>query len=771
MAIKRFVCLVCHFCFIISVSGQSLSTSKQVVLQGYWWDYFNANYSYKYADYLSALAPRLRSVGIDAVWIPPTVKNSQITYMGYSPFDHYDLGDKYQKGFLKTKMGDKDQLLRMVAVLKANGIDVIQDIVLNHIDGAGSQNGAGGRDPAAIDDGATNKFKNFRYVSYATPASAESASNYLARSGRFSKNWPNFYPNNSYICCSNEMNTPYWGPDISYESNSYGLSSNATYNPNQSSDYMRTNTRNWLMWYKKQMGWEGVRIDAIKHFPTYIVEDFLWNIQHGNGWANGTDDMFAVGEWVGGASALDQWCNDVQNRAGTFDFSLRNALTGIIQGNGSFDLGTVPNYQQSNRQRTVPFVNNHDTFRPILDNNGNYNGWNFGSQLGPQIEPNDPRLSLVYAIAFAVDGAPMVYFEDLFDIGYNGNRYNHDPTDSTELPMRSDIINIIWCHQNLDFKSGSYLVRWQENSALVIERDAKAIIAVNDNWNSWKNITGIQSNFSDGTVLKDYSGANTQTITVYGGGKIDISIPPCDGSANLGRRGYCIWAPDGIQTNYVNPSESITQEWEMANDLGDSHPLSLQQGGMLPVNSQECRVVGKVYAKEYSTINVELYPLFSNLSINLLLVDSNCTVIDSISGVGNLIHDFDVSSESWYTIKIRNTTANQSGQKCWVKVNYEAPSHPFLDAIKNKCSCIPPPSVGLYEIIDKLNIYPNPTTGIINLSFVKDYSSSKFEVVDLSGKVVLFGKVNNKLELDVSHLTKGIYYLKIGRTMSKFIKM
>ena len=38
-------------------------------------------------------------------------------------------------------MGDKDQLLRMVAVLKANGVDVIQDIVLNHTDGAGSQNG------------------------------------------------------------------------------------------------------------------------------------------------------------------------------------------------------------------------------------------------------------------------------------------------------------------------------------------------------------------------------------------------------------------------------------------------------------------------------------------------------------------------------------------------------------------------------------------------------------------------------------------------------
>ena len=164
----------------------------------------------------------------------------------------------------------------------------------------------------------------------------------------------NFYPNNNYNCCSNEQNTPYWGPDISYDPLSFGLSSNASYNPVQSINYMRNSMRNWLLWYKKQVGFSGVRIDAIKHFPAYIAEDFLWNLQHGNGWANGTDDMFAVGEWVGGSSELDQWCNDVQNRAGTFDFSLRNALVGIIQGAGSFDLGTVPNFQQSNRNRTVP---------------------------------------------------------------------------------------------------------------------------------------------------------------------------------------------------------------------------------------------------------------------------------------------------------------------------------------------------------------------------------------------------------------------------------
>ena len=770
MAINRVIAFICSFLILLSYSAQTLNTSKQVTLQGYWWDYFNSNYSYKYADYLAALAPRLRSIGIDAVWIPPTIKNKQIVDMGYAPFDHYDLGDKYQKGFLKTKMGDKDLLLRMVAVLKANGIDVIQDIVLNHITGAGSQNGLGGQDIAALSDGTTNKYKNFRYTCYETPATSESAANYLARKGRFSKNWPNFYPNNNYICCSNEMNTPYWGPDISYESSSYGLSSNATYNPNQYADYMRTGMRNWLMWYKKQMGWEGVRIDAIKHFPTYVVEDFLWNLQHGNGWANGTDDMFAVGEWVGGASELDQWCNDVQNRAGTFDFSLRNALTGIVQGNGSFDLGTVPNYQQSNRQRTVPFVNNHDTFRPILDNNGNYNGWNLGSQLGPHIEPNDPRLGLVYAITFAVDGAPMVYFEDLFDIGYNSNRYNHNPKDSLELPMRSDIVNIIWCHQNLNFKDGSYLVRWQENDALVIERDSNALIAVNDHWSNWKNLNGVQTNWPDGTILKDYSQANTTTTTVYGGGKVDISIPPCDGSANNGRRGYCIWAPDGIQTNYVNSSESITQEWEMADDLGDSHVASLQQGGKLPSNSQECRVVGKVFPKANSTISVELYPLFSTLSINLLLVDSNCNVIDSTSGIGNILHDFNIADESWYTIKIRNTTPNQMGQKCWVKLTYDAPTSPNLNTTKNKCACSSTTSFNFEDQLIDYNIYPNPANEFIQILDNENIYGKDYEILDISGRIIQSGKLSLNNQVDVTSLRVGSYYLNLSGHLTKFIK-
>ncbi|MFM7596336.1 MAG: hypothetical protein ACKO4Y_09170, partial [Flavobacteriales bacterium] len=82
---------------IVQPIAQVNPTNRQVLLQGFWWDYWNSNYPNGWANYLTELAPRLRGLGIDAIWIPPTIKNSGTNSVGYSPFDHYDLGDKYQK--------------------------------------------------------------------------------------------------------------------------------------------------------------------------------------------------------------------------------------------------------------------------------------------------------------------------------------------------------------------------------------------------------------------------------------------------------------------------------------------------------------------------------------------------------------------------------------------------------------------------------------------------------------------------------------------------
>jgi alpha-amylase len=749
--------------------GSSINpTNRQIVLQGFWWDYFNANYPDGWANYLAELAPRLKNLGIDAIWIPPTIKNTGTNSVGYAPFDHYDLGDKWQKNSVKTRLGDKDELLRMMAVMKANGIDVIQDIVLNHITGAGGGSSAGGQDPSAIDDGQTNRYKNFRYACYSTPAQNETSGNYLARQGRFPKNWHNFYPNANNPCCTNDINSPFWGPDISYESNSFGLSSNATFNPQQTSDYMRIGIRDWLIWYKKQMGWDGVRIDAVKHFPAYVSEDVLWNLQNNAAWASGSSDMFAVGEWVGGITEMDGWANSVLNRAGTFDFSLRGALQGMVQGNGNYNIGSIPSSQQTNRQRTVPFVNNHDTFRPQLSSQGNYIGWN--SALGTQIEPNDGRNSAAHAIAMAVDGAPQIFLEDLFNIGYQGNRFNHEPKIDSTLPTRSDIENIIWCHQNLRFKEGAYLVRWQAADALVIERQNKAIIAATDSWTVWQNLTGVQTSWSDGTVLMDYSGANSGTRTVYGGGKVDISIPPCDGTAILGRRGYSIWAPLGITTNYVRPAKSITQEWEMENDLGDRHLNSLEQGGRLPDNSLDCRTVGRIFADSGSTITLSVFPSEILLGIRVSLLDNNCLLLDSATGTGEFTQTFQAPYAGWYTMRVQNATSTQLGQKCWVKANYTAPQSVETNVTKNKCACVS--TVGLNEIPDNnlLSLFPNPANTSIELNLSSE-GEFTWELLSLSGSTVKSGKSSqNTLQISLEEIENGTYFIRVNQENQVFLK-
>jgi len=766
---------------VLPAAAQVNPTNRQIVLQAFWWDYWNSNYPNGWANYLTELAPRLKALGIDAVWIPPTIKNQAQNGVGYAPFDQYDLGDKYQKGFLKTRLGDKDELMRMIAVMKANGIDVIQDIVLNHVNGAGSQNGSGGIDPAAMDDGTTQRYKNFRYVSYATPATNETAANYLARSGRFSKNWQNFYPNPGNACCNNDINSVWWGPDISFEPNGIGQSSNATFNPVQAPSYMRNEMRNWIIWNKKQLGWDGVRLDAVKHFPNEVTEDYLWNLQFGSLWASGGNELFAVGEWVGGMGALDAWADAVQNRAGTFDFALRNALTGIISGNGNFDLGTVPGYQQQNRGRTVPFVNNHDTFRPQLSATGNYTGWNTSQQLGPHIEPSNTRLSVVYAIALAVDGAPQVFLEDLFNLGYLGNRFNHSPTVDSTLPTRSDLENLLWCHQNLRFKEGAYLVRWQAADALVIERSAKALIAVNDHWSQWQNLTGVQTSWTDGTVLTDYTGATSGTRTVYGGGKVDLAIPPCNGTAPNGRRGYSIWAPQGITTNYDRPAKRITQEWEMADDLGDRHTASLQQGGALPNNSLDCRVAGRIFAQAGEEIDVELYPADTLRALTVILLDKDCQAVDSTTGAGALTLQHVPTQSGWYTLRVRNATATQPGQKCWVKVTYQAPAVVQTNVAKQKCACVNTIGTNVAEEVllqQAVRIFPNPVTQQLYLVLdAEQWTWHTAKVKDLQGRLLrqhVLPKDALECQLNVEVLPAGMYLLEVqhsgGRSVQRFIK-
>ena len=711
--------------FVLTASLHAQPTTKRVLFQGFWWDYYNANFDAGWADYLTELAPRLREMGVDAIWIPPTLKNEGGTGgVGYAPFDHYDLGDKFQKNTVETRLGTKDELLRMVAVMHANGIEVIQDIVPNHNIGAGDATGAGGEDPTADGD----RFKNFRYTSWATPATDNSAADYLARSGRFEKNKQNFHPNPGHNCSTGDICGQLFGPDICYEPNAFGQSSNATHNPAQSSLHMRNGFREHLIWQMKQMGYDGIRMDAVKHFPTNVAEDFIANLQLNTDFMARQDAMFAVGEWVGGTSEVDAWYSGVQGRAGVFDFNLRafgagGGLRAMVYGQDAFDMTTLPGLQQtganrihlSGYHRTVPFVNNHDTFRPQVDADGNYTGWNTGDELSAHIEPNEPRLAAAYAVIFAMDGNPQVFFEDLFDIGYNSDRYTHQPSVSTSLRAREDVVNLMQAHQKLDFKGGNYFVRSAEaggtdgngqpfgvfvaqgqlSDHLVIERGGKALIGITDKWDVVQEVF-VDTDFPAGTVLQDYSGANgVTTYTVPADGRTRVVTQPVNFPANSGNyHGYSIWAPvpnnqpfasvAAMQAFLSSPASALptttTQEWEMADDLGDSHCQSLGQGGALPAGSTNQRTVGKIFVQGGQPLTYLLSPDDNAQDVTLFFQTLDGTNLHSANGTGGLNGSFTPGATGWIAAKIRNSTATNAGQNVRVRLTYTAPTVVDTDA-------------------------------------------------------------------------------------------
>ena len=748
---------------------------KKVVVQAFWWDYWNNNFRFKWADYLTELAPRLKSLGVDAIWVPPNYKNDGPGSVGYGPFDQYDLGDKYQKGetasdTMRTRSGNKDELLRMIAVMHANGIEVIQDVVLNHQSGAGNRGGAGGRDftvaSAPYQDNASNYYKNFRYVCYGTPHLDTSTADYFTRMGRWSKNLHNFYPNaNNNSVNTNAINTAYFGPDMAYENNSIGLSTNIPtsgsvaikgitkpyFNPIQPSNYMAQGAKDWAVWYKKQTGADGFRWDAVKHFGYDVQRDLTYALKYQSGFANGGNEMFNVGEYVGTQSEVDYYVSQLvksgtptesgvsnEQMSGGFDFGLRGYGSGggiysMVLSSGGFDMQTLPNAQQSTRYfdypngkrvyKTVPFVNSHDTYRPIFTVNGNYSqtlgnsaGWNTSNELGgngQHIDPREPRFAAANAVISAVDGNPCFFIEDVFDYFSKDKRWSHLPSNTDSLPLRADVGNIMQCHQKLAFKDGDYGVPTAQTGTsapfylagsstdhLVLERTGKALIGITDAYSPASNNTADQqvwvtcnTAWIPGTILYDYSGAHgIGGSTIQSDRRVLIKTAPCGHNipGALGH-GYSIWAPypNGTPTsvqdlyNYIatydQPRVRTTQqEWEMADDLGDSHCASLGQGGQLPANSTNQRVAGKIFVQSGTNVAYYLKPAVDNTNISISLWDLDGNKLSEASGNSSaaspISGSFSTTYTGWITIKVRNANATQPAQKVWANVTYTAPT-------------------------------------------------------------------------------------------------
>jgi glycosidase len=88
---------------------------------------FNVNW-----DELNAKMPEIAEAGYTSLWLPPPAKAGSVFSVGYDLFDPFDLGDKNQRGTIRTKYGTKAELLQVMETAHRFGLRVYFDNIMNH---------------------------------------------------------------------------------------------------------------------------------------------------------------------------------------------------------------------------------------------------------------------------------------------------------------------------------------------------------------------------------------------------------------------------------------------------------------------------------------------------------------------------------------------------------------------------------------------------------------------------------------------------------------
>jgi len=347
------------------------------------------------ANYLSQL-------GITSAWFPPAYKGTNGGYsVGYDAYDLFDLGEFDQKNSIATKYGTKDDYIKAIKSLKENNIQVIVDVVLGH---------KGGGDEL-------EKFKvvkvdeNNREKVISSEIEIESYTKFTFP-GR-GKKYSDFEWN--FTCFSGvdyaegrdshiyKIKSEYgddWEEMIDDEKGNYDyLMFNDIEHRNP---HVREELNKWAKWYFDETGFDGVRLDALKHISFEFYKEWLTMLRSNSG-----KNIFAVGEyWAPGQlNLLQKYIEATEGCMSLFDSSLQNNFHNASKEGDSYDLRNILAYTltEADPMHSVSLVDNHDT-QPLQDLEAPVEAW---------FKP------LAYALILLREkGYPCIFYPDLYGAHY-----------------------------------------------------------------------------------------------------------------------------------------------------------------------------------------------------------------------------------------------------------------------------------------------------------------------------------------------------------------
>lgn len=359
---------------------------------------------------VAAEAEHLSNLGISAVWLPPAYKSASGGLSnGYDTYDLFDLGEFDQKGSVRTKFGTKEQYLKAVQTLHKQGIRIYTDIVLNHKGGADETERIKviRADPEDRNKFIGEPFEINAFTKFTFPGRKGKYSDFIWDHTCFSgTDFADDLQENGIFSILNEYGMD-WEEVISAEKGNYDY---LMYDDIEfRNPFVREELKRWGAWYLKEIQFDGVRLDAVKHISPKFYNEWL------DGLRTLKPDLFAVGEyWAPGElPLLLAYIEATSGRMSLFDAPLHQNFHTASQQGKEFNLSTIfdNTLVGVNPGLAVTVVDNHDT-QPLQALEAPVEAW---------FKP------LAYAlILLRESGYPCIFYPDLYGAHYTGKGHDGD---------------------------------------------------------------------------------------------------------------------------------------------------------------------------------------------------------------------------------------------------------------------------------------------------------------------------------------------------------
>lgn len=468
----------------LSRSSNDATATNGVMMQAFYWDVPQTTSGQTWWQVLGGKASELKSAGITALWLPPAYKGSGVNDVGYGVYDRYDLGEFNQKGTVATHYGTLNQLQSCISALHGQGVQVYEDMVMNHLTSADAQE--------QFNVGGTNYNV---YTSFTYPGRANKYSTYQWHYYNF--NGTQQAPNNGWYQWNAWDFQPYANGDA-YDNL---LGSEIRYaDANQVNETIK-----WGNWMTTTLGLDGYRLDATKHMLTSFVNSWLDNVK-------GTSGRFAVSEaWFRNLGDMNNYAAATGGRTSLFDVPLHYTFADMSNGNGSWDMRGLQfaGFTEANGALSVSFVDNHDT-----DQTG-----------GALFSPVSNLKMLAYSYILTREkGYPCVFYKDYYNYG-----------------LGAQIKTLIGIRQGHAFGTGYEYTSVNDANVYAYSRAGDAshtglLQLLNDGSSAASK--SITTPFKNAT-LTDLTGNTTGTVTTDANGT---------GTFRVNGRSYAVWVPSGTST-------------------------------------------------------------------------------------------------------------------------------------------------------------------------------------------------------------------------------